>query len=263
MSGTTHGERMNYNKYLVSALVATTMATVLTGCWFRKSKAKTTIVVPDAATNAREYKGDGSIPTQRYVIRMSDGERDWEVEFPEVATGYEMRIPLERTGKSKQESVVWESAPLTDADKELIAELRRANPAMERDGVFVDGRNISDPPPQQSRGNAGKLGATAPSPAVQKPNSRPDETAPAPTRPSYLLGIAEVRRLYTVGNHELAMVRLVALEKAYPDDVQILSMKGSLWLALRQKELARQAWESVLQIDPDNKVVIKALSELH
>jgi Flp pilus assembly protein TadD len=59
------------------------------------------------------------------------------------------------------------------------------------------------------------------------------------------------------------MVHLVDLEKAYPNDARLLSMKGTLWMKLGRPELARQSWEQVLQIDPDNRPVLDALRTLN
>ena len=89
------------------------------------------------------------------------------------------------------------------------------------------------------------------------------EAKPAPYRPSYLLGIQQVRDLYRRGKYEVAMVRLKKLEEAYPGDVKLLTMKGTLWVKIGRDALARKAWERVLQIDQDNQKVIEALERLN
>lgn len=259
---------MNDSTAHVRGMLVTSVAALLlvgsAACATTEPKAA--IIVPSAATTAPEYRGDGAVPRQRYVIRMSDGQRDWEVEFPEVATGYEMRIPLEG-GEHTRRDVVWESDELTEADKELLDQLRRDNPSYEREGVFVDGRNVNDP---EGRDQVGGLapgaeldeeGRTVRAPGDLAPQGS-QEDSPAPTRPSYLLGIDEVQRLFKAQNYELAMVRLTQLERAYPNDTKILSMKGTLWLKLGREELAREAWERVLQIEPDNRAVLEALKRL-
>jgi hypothetical protein len=40
-------------------------------------------------------------------------------------------------------------------------------------------------------------------------------------------------------------------------------MMGTLWLQLGRRELARETWERVLQIDPENRAVIEALRQLN
>ncbi|MFU8806645.1 MAG: tetratricopeptide repeat protein [Bradymonadaceae bacterium] len=235
----------------------------------QKEAPPTTIIVPSTATTTAQYQGDGSIPPQRYVVRMSDGQRDWEVEFPETARGYEVRIPLKEDPSSpRRAGVRAETSNLTAADKELLEHLRRTNPDMEREGIFVGGRNVNDPPDRNRRGGL-EPGAeldgegrrvSDPGPAD---GTRGIEDRAAPTRPSYLLGIEEVQRLFRSGNHELAMVHLVDLEKAYPNDPRLLAMKGTLWMKLGRPELARETWERVLQIDPDNRAVLDALRSLN
>jgi tetratricopeptide (TPR) repeat protein len=184
---------------------------------------------------------------QPYVVRMSDGVRDWEVEFPESATGYEVRIPLRGAASTAR----LEDLPdaMTDADRELLSELRRTEEPMEREGVFRDGEDLVTGEPED--------GATA----EGEPAAQSDEE-PAPSRPSYLLGISEVRRLYRGGNPEVAMVRLTRLLRAYPDDTRLLAMKGTLWLRLGRPELARRAYEEVLHREPDNRAVQQALRRL-
>lgn len=220
-------------------------ALALSACGGSNATTQSTIIVPSAATTTPQYNGDGTIPSQRYVVRMSDGRRDWEVEFPEVATGYEMRIPL---GTESAQDVYPTHHPLTDADRELIDHLRRTDPGFEREGAFVDGENVLD---RQSG-----------EPQTRERNDGRAEDAPAPSRPSYYRGVEEIKRLARAGNHEMAMVHLSDLERYYPNDVQLLMMKGTLWSFLGRPSLARQAWEQVLQIEPDNREVIDALRQL-
>ncbi len=222
---------------------------------------ETIVVGSDRSAEAQVSYADGS--SQRYVIRMSDGKRDWEIEFPNVASGYMVKIPLKN--EPGDNGIVWESENLTAADKELLKDLRRENPEMEREGVFRNGRNLNDPEGKN------ELGGLEPGAELDKdgnPISDPgkvalqqNEDAASQTRPSYLLGIQEVGKLFQSNNYELAMVRIVQLEKAYPNDVKILSMKGTLWMKLGKKNLAREAWEQVLQIEPDNRAVIQALKQ--
>jgi len=275
------------------AVVSLLIGTVSSGC-ATDDPTETKVVVPSAATSTPEYDGDGSVPEQRYVIRMSNGEQDWEVQFPDVASGYEMHIPLsEKRARSPSDSVQWSSENLTEADKELIREMRRQNPEMREEGIFVNGESASgasegDGDGEDADGEDDRDGAPqgegSESDDGERERSRPElrrrnqESGDRPSgnerdkqrgekdseyKPSYLLGIEEVRNLYRRGNYELAMVRLKKLEEAYPDDVKLLTMKGTLWMKLGRESLARKAWEQVLQIDPDNQQVIDALQRLN
>jgi hypothetical protein len=250
---------MNWTHKTIGVL----LGLLLAGCASDTDDSTRTIIVPSSATTAPEYRGDGSVPAQRYVIRMSDGSRDWEVEFPDTATGYEMRIPLKSGGGAGMQ---WEERGMTEADRELLDELRRGEGEFEGQGVFRDGQNVTNPEGENNAGGTlpgaelNDKGKQVKDPGAADPGA---SAGGAPSRPSYLLGIEEVSKLYRSGNFELAMVRLVQLEKAYPNDVRLLAMKGTLWLELGREELAREAWERALQIDPDDRSVIEALKRLN
>ncbi|MFW5967548.1 MAG: tetratricopeptide repeat protein [Persicimonas sp.] len=238
------------------------------------SEEETKIVVPSTADSAPRYKGDGSLPDEDYVVRMSDGHRDWEVSFPSSNSGYQVRIPLEGDEPDAERvDMRWDDQDLTEADKELIEEMRRENPDMEREGVFVDGEHINDRQAEREEEERdddedaeeesdSEETSEEDSERAEEDDQARDESEPAPTRPSYLKGVAHIQDLYERGKYELAMARLSQLEQAYPDDVKLLSMKGTLWVELGREDLARKAWERVLQLDPENEHIAKALEEL-
>ena len=85
---------------------------------------------------------------------------------------------------------------------------------------------------------------------------------PPAARASYLLTLAKVKDLYRNRHYELALVELVELERQYPNDEHILSMKGSLHERLGNKGLAREAWQQVLTLNPFNLAVLEALQRL-
>ena len=71
-----------------------------------------------------------------------------------------------------------------------------------------------------------------------------------------------MKDLYRTRNYEIALVELVALEREYPNDERIMSMKGSLYEKLGRRQLARESWEAVLGINPYNLQVAEALQRL-
>lgn len=239
------------------------------GCdWFGTEQPKRKILVPDELAKQSDYTPEGQYPRSRYVLRMTDGERDWEVEFPEVATGYEIRIPLQGEPDILRSKA--QGTPLTAADREILADMQRQNPELAR-------RLPAEPAPDATASAAsGALAADGTTSALATgagdtsaavdPSSPAGTGAPAfvpePPRTSYLEGLAEIRELYRTKNYEVALVRLVALERQYPHDERLLSMKGSLYRQLGRTELARQAWEEVLKINPDNHAVIDALGRM-
>jgi tetratricopeptide (TPR) repeat protein len=85
---------------------------------------------------------------------------------------------------------------------------------------------------------------------------------PPAAKASYLLTLARVKDLYRTRHYELGLVELVDLEKQYPDDEHILSMKGSLYERLGNKNLARESWQEALRLNPFNLAVLEALQRL-
>jgi len=149
-----------------------------------------------AGTTSRA--GDG-----RYVLRLAEHNRVWELELPEAAGGYEMSIPL--------------AGPLdspTLADTEMLG------------------------------------------PAPVEP------VKPQPPRKSYLATLAKVREMYSSRRYEMALVEVVDLESAHPNDARLFAMKGSLYLKLGKKDLARTSWEKALSLDPKDAAVAEALRHI-
>jgi tetratricopeptide (TPR) repeat protein len=224
---------------------ATLFALLALGC-----APKTRIVVPPDALREWAYTPGGESRATRHVIRMSDGSRDWEVEFPDVATGYEVRIPL-RGAPGAPDRPESTPARLTAADREMLEE-RALSPAGSGDG--------RGEPAGRADGGRGELDAAERADA-KGARARPAAAGRA-ARPSYLGGIARVRELYRTRNYELALIDCVDLEREYPNDPKLLSMKGSIYRKLGKPRLARESWEKALALDPDNTTVADALREL-
>jgi hypothetical protein len=186
------------------------------------------LVVPDEMRRTAPPKSSSSpvkekppplTPPQKYILRMAESGRVWEVELPEGAGGYEVRLPL--AGGSPLEM-------LTPADEEMLAEaVQDVKSAKTAAAKPADGQVI-------------------------------DAHKAARTR-SYLGGVARVKEMYSSRRYELGLIELVNLEKEYPNDARLLAMKGSLYLKLGQPKLARQAWEKALSINPDDLGVAEAL----
>ena len=50
--------------------------------------------VPPELLRGSGYTSGGEPLRSRYVVRMTDGQRDWEIQLPEIATAYEVKVPL-------------------------------------------------------------------------------------------------------------------------------------------------------------------------
>lgn len=177
---------------------------------------------PASATKAR----DG-----RYLLRLAEHNRVWELELPESSGGYEMRIPLDGPLDSP-----------TAADAEILA----AAPA-------------PDPGPTAKPQPEAKAGAAAASAAPATVAAQHDA---APPRKSYLGTLAKVREMYASRRYEMALVELVDLEAAHPKDGRLQAMKGSVYLKLGKTRLARESWQKARALDPEDPAVAESLRTL-
>jgi Flp pilus assembly protein TadD len=205
---------------------------------------------------------------------MTDGQRDWEIQLPEIATAYEVRVPLSGAPDTR---MAVDMAGMTAADREISNEREAARRAEQ--GVAGDegrtkkgksGTNEGDDEdgdtggPTRARAETGIAGKAAGRAAAAASKTSPPGAAERTPRAkaSYLLTLARVKDLYRARKYELALVELVELEQQYPHDEPILSMKGSLYDRLGNKNLAREAWQEVLTLNPFNLAVLEALQRL-
>jgi tetratricopeptide (TPR) repeat protein len=210
--------------------------------------------VPPELLRGSPYAAGGTPARSRYVVRMTDGQRDWEIQLPEIATAYEVKVPL--TGAPGGRMAV-DMATMTAADREILAQ----NEAARRDSTSQLAPDEDDQGDDKDSAKAsGKKPRPGASPAAKAAAAAPGQ--PPSARPSYLLTLERVKELYRTRHYELGLVELVELEKQYPEDEHILSMKGSLYERLGNKTLAREAWQQVLRLNPYNLAVLEALQRL-
>ena len=74
--------------------------------------------------------------------------------------------------------------------------------------------------------------------------------------------MANVHALYLAGKFDLALAEIAQLEAKSPEDVRLLSMKGTLFFKLKNRAQAREAWEKALSLQPDNENLLEALRVL-
>lgn len=259
--------RTGFQKFTLTS-TALALGLVVSGCGLFSKKQEQRIIVPDDLLRQSDYAPDGVVPRSRYVVRMSDGERDWEIEFPEVATGYELRIPLQGEPKIGQGAI--EGPRMTAADREIFREMQaqtaRREQARDADDSWGDGRwDERQEPDGRRAASGGDLEDRRATAGTGGQRSERDLNSAQPAQPqvSYLRSVSEIRELFRTRNYEVALVKLVDLERSYPGDEKLLAMKGSLYRQLGRSSLARQAWEEVLRINPHNEAVLAALEELN
>jgi hypothetical protein len=240
------------------------------GCTTLTRPVPADVRVPPELLRGSAYASSGEHPRSRYVVRMTDGQRDWEIQLPEIATAYEVRVPLSGAPDTR---MAVDMAGMTAADREISNDreaARRAEQGVPGDeGRTKKGKNGNDDDdgdtggPTRARAETGIAGKAAGRAAAAAAKTSPPgaERTPRP-KASYLLTLARVKDLYRARKYELALVELVELEQQYPHDEPILSMKGSLYDRLGNKNLAREAWQEVLTLNPFNLAVLEALQRL-
>jgi tetratricopeptide (TPR) repeat protein len=241
--------------FVALALAAGAAASAVSGCALSRP-VPADVRVPPELLRGSNYTAGGETARTRYVVRMTDGQRDWEIQLPEIATAYEVKVPL--SGKPASRLAV-DMATMTAADREILQE-REAAARAESGDPEPSGRDEGG-----LKQAGGKRGA-ARDDGDEKPQKRnvrkPGDDKPPSAKASYLLTLARVKELYKTRQYELAMVELAELDRQYPDDEHILSMKGSLYERLGNKNLAREAWQQTLRINPYNLAVLEALQRL-
>ena len=233
--------------------LALTAAAPLAGCSTGGAMPADVRVPPDILRGS-PYTATGENGRSRYVVRMTDGQRDWEIQLPEIATAYEVKVPL--SGKPAS-GVLAEMESVTAADREIIAQNEAAGRAR---GESAPG---PDDPVDEGDKPHGERGGRAEGKGPARPGPEKVATGAAqPAKASYLLTLAKVKDLYRTHHYELGLVEIVKLEQQYPEDEHILSMKGSLYERLGNKSLAREAWQEALRLNPFNLAVLEALQRL-
>jgi hypothetical protein len=208
--------------------------------------------VPPDLLRGSPYTASGGAGRSRYVVRMTDGQHDWEFQLPEIATAYQVTVPL--TGKPASPMSI-DMATATAADREIMAD----NQATERAKTEASGPDDAVDEGGRPTDTARKAARAA---DARKAGDAAQGDTPPGAKKSYLLTLARVKDLYRTRHYELGLVELVDLEKQYPDDEHILSMKGSLYERLGNKNLAREAWQEALRLNPFNLAVLEALQRL-
>jgi Flp pilus assembly protein TadD len=182
-----------------------------------------TIRIPDSVMTNPKTKSDAkSARSEDYVIKMSDGKHTFQVQFPVPATG-----AISTAFPLKQRGT----------DRGLDMEAPDA-PQTEADAEIIESKKASG-----------------------ERVAEPEPGGQAKTK-SYLTAMARVKDLYKQRQYELALIDLTKLDRDYPDDERILEMKGTLYWKLHRNKQAREAWERVLAIDPNNAMVAQALEQL-
>jgi tetratricopeptide (TPR) repeat protein len=277
---------------LIRALLLFAAGLALAGACSLTQPAPAYVRVPPEVLRGSRYTAAGEPSRSHYVVRMTNGHEDWEFQLPDSATAYDLAVPL--AGRPVSPMAI-DLATATAADREIFEEREAARRTGQAGGdaktaALARGKRDDDDdddgdddgdgdetPRRDAKGKgsgSGNGNGNGNGNGKEKENARgtgpgagTGQTAGKPAngggaKPSYLLTLARVKELYRTRKYELALVELGELEKQYPDDERILSMKGSLFERLGNKNLAREAWQQALALNPFNLAVLEALQRL-
>lgn len=223
------------------ALVSVGCAAALSSCWSSTSSdgdAESEILAGEIAypfvDEARSLGRNG--PEEKFVIKSAVGDREYTIEIPGAARDYDVQVPLGDLGETDGDVIAGRkpkqlASPVT-TDKEMVAALPRLDKSRATDSALMDsafGVGQTDGPKQS---------------------------------PSYTLGLAKVGDFYKRRQYEYALVEANNMLAFYPNSPQLHKMKGSILLKMRNLSLAELAWIRALELDPNDKVVRKALERL-
>jgi hypothetical protein len=143
---------------------------------------------------------------------MTDGQRDWEIQLPEIATAYEVKVPL--LGKAVDAA----GGRHGDDDRrrpEILQEREAAARAESGEPEPAKATARAGAADQRGKGGARATTATR-SRAEKRPARKPGDDKPPAAKASYLLTLARVKELYRTRQYELALVELAELDRQYP-----------------------------------------------
>ncbi len=150
---------------LRAALLATVVLAAGAGCASGGAVPADVRVPPDLLRGS-PYTASGESGRSRYVVRMTDGVRDWEIQLPEIATAYEVKVPL--SGKPAAPMSI-DMATATAADREIMAENMAAaeraktdapgpDDAVEEGGATRPIAKVLERPPDRPTGSPARRG---------------------------------------------------------------------------------------------------------
>lgn len=185
-----------------------------------------------------ESKSLGREPeAEKFVIKSAVGGAEYVVQIPDGARDYDVQVPLAELGSATAAQgmpggVDKDGANTVPTDQELVQALPTLKKERPNDTAVMDsafGTSESEGPKQA---------------------------------PSYTMGIARINDFYKKRQFEFALIDINNLLNFYPNSPQLLKMKGTVLLRMRNLPLAELAWIKALEISPEDKPLARALERL-
>lgn len=80
--------------------------------------------------------------------------------------------------------------------------------------------------------------------------------------PSYIVGLSEISDHYRNREFELALIKINNLLIHYPTSAKLYKMKGTIFIKLRNYQLAEKSWSKAVNLDPSDNLLKKGLERV-
>jgi hypothetical protein len=189
-----------------------------------------------------------SEPMGGVILRTRKGDRSVEVELP----------------KSEEGNLTDLTIPVSPAFRESQASRASALQGEELGSAPSTLGGNALPPPSMTDRQIVRAFPQAPLSEEQKVRSiedglglRPSEDVAPESQVSYLASLDRMKSLYRQGRYEAALLESDELLKHYSTDPKLYEMRGTLLERVGQAELALQAWQQALRLNPKNESLRK------
>jgi hypothetical protein len=170
--------------------------------------------------------------SENFVIKTSVGSTEYVVEIPHGGQDYDIVVPLAKLDTQHVAHNEYKESDAVGTDKEIVSNL----PTLENKKRTMT--SMLD-----KAYGVGKHGGPTQS-------------------PSYTLKLVKIKDHYKNKNFELALIEVNKLLSYYPTSSQLYKMKGSIFLKMRQLDLAERSWVKASELDPKDKILKTGIARL-
>ena len=182
-----------------------------------------------------EFYDSSQAKNKSVILRSKKGNRSFEIELPE--------------GNQTQTELIVPISPNLDSGTQKTGDLDYSY-SKSRPGITD--RQIATTFPQQTVGNQGLQTD------IEKDLGLiPSDSGVPKSDHSYLAKIDHVKQLYKLRRFEASLIEIDRMLRQYPTNPKLYEMKGTLLEKLGYKDLAMQAWEESLELNPENRTLLQ------
>lgn len=169
---------------------------------------------------------------ENFIIKTSVGNTVYSVEIPHGGQDYDIVVPLAKLDVNGSPGSNYKDSDAVITDQELVSSLPTLENKKSKQTAMLD--------------KAFGVGKTE---GVKQP-------------PSYTLKLVKIKDLYKAKKYEQSLIEINQLLSYYPTSSQLHKMKGSVFLKLRQLDLAETSWQRAIELKPNDTTLRRGLAQL-